>query len=323
MEKESLAKKNKKLEEELKTLHDSYTKQIENKNNEINKYKNDILTLKKTYENEKAERDRKEKEKEKERERERERIERERIEKEKKERERIEKEKERERIEKEKERERIEKEERERIEKEKIKKQKEKEERERIANLPYEGKFDKNEYKIEKNKSELNDNANIEWKFKIKNISKEKKWKKGFSIKIKNYNHDEIHILDGNTIDNELNPGIPLNKTITFFIDNIEKNYLLDIYLYDDDDNIINNCSTKLNIIIKNDEKNKLKFEITDDDIEEIFKSLCEEYTVENLGVNVDTIKKDIKEYSKINTESNTKEEFIEGFKTYIMDKMF
>ena len=127
--------------------------------------------------------------------------------------------------------------------------------------------------------------------------------------------------MEGNSIDNELNPGLAINKAITFFIDNIENNYLLEICLCDDKGNII--CSTKLKINIKNDKKNKLNFEINDDDINEIFKSLCEDYNAENMGVTKNTIKADINEYSNTIGEINSKEDFIEGIKAYIIDKLF
>ena len=188
--------------------------------------------------------------------------------------------------------------------------------------LSYEGQFEKKKYKIEINKMLLKyDSSKIECTFKIKNISKEKKWEKGFSLKIQNCNNKEdIYILDGSIIDKEVNTNSDINKTITFYIKNIYKNYILDICLYDNKNNIIQNCSTKLyiNIIDEN-----LKFEINDNDFCKIFNYLCDEYNIENMGVNFDKIKKDFVEYYKKNDKNVSKEEFIDRFKEYIIDKLF
>ena len=188
--------------------------------------------------------------------------------------------------------------------------------------MPCGGKFEKKEYTIEKKKSELKDNSNIECTFKIKNISKEKKWKKGFSIKI--YKNDgDIQILEGNKIEDEVEPNSNIEKNITFFIsDQEKKNYILELFLVDDKNNIIKNCSTKLIINIIDDENN-LKIKIDDSDIEEIFKNLCEEYNIENMGIKIDKLKDYYKEFSKTINDNISKEEFIDGLTAFIIDKLY
>jgi len=310
-ENESLSKKYKKLEEELINLNESYTKtneQLKSKNNEIENYKNEIKKLKK----EKEIREREEKEK-----REREENEkREREENEKREREENEK---REREENEK----REKEQKEKREKEKReKREKEKREMERLEKIPYEGKFEKNEYIIEKKKEEINENSNIDCDFTIKNISKEKAWKKGFVLKMKYKNKDDIYILDGYKIEEEVSPNSSIDKTITFCINNLNiNNYILDVYLCDNKNNIIKNCSTKIYINII-DNENKFNFQM-DDIIEEIFKNLSEDYNIGNIGVTIDTIKKHSVDYSKMCKNNIPKDEFIDGLTAYIIDKIY
>ena len=189
--------------------------------------------------------------------------------------------------------------------------------------MPYEGIFEKKEYTIEKKKSELKDNSNIECTFKIKNISKEKKWKKGFSIKMKYKNEDDIQIIEGNKIEDEVEPNSIIEKNITFFIGEQEKkNYILDLLLVDDKNNIIKNCSTKLIINIIDDE-NKLKIKIDDSDIEEIFKNLCDEYNIENMGIKIDKLKDYYKEFSKTINDNISKDEFIDGLTAFIIDKLY
>ena len=129
--------------------------------------------------------------------------------------------------------------------------------------------------------------------------------------------------MDGN-LEKEVEPNAIINKNITFFLNNIEKNnYLLDICLYDDNNNIIKNCSTKLYINIIDNNKNKLNFEITDNDIEEIYKFLCDGYNIENMGVKIDKIKEYYNEYSKNIDENVSKEEFKDGLIAYIIDNLY
>ena len=332
-ENQSLLKKYKKLEDDLKNLHESYTKtseQLKSKNNEIENYKNEIKKLKKENENrEKEEKEKREKEERENREnRERELKEkRERELKEKREKEEREKREKEEKENRERElKEKREKEKRERELKEKREKEKrerEQKEKERLENIPYEGKFVKNEYIIEKKKEDLNENSNIECDFKIKNISKEKAWKKGFVLKMKYKNKDDIYILDGQIIEEEVLPNSSIEKTITFYINNKDiNNYILDIYLCDDKKNIIQNCSTKLNINII-DNENKFNFELDDKDFEEIYKNLSDDYNVGNIGVTIDTVKKLSVEYSKICDKNIPKEEFIDALTAYIIENIY
>ena len=121
-----------------------------------------------------------------------------------------------------------------------------------------------------------------------------------------------------------MEPNSIIEKNITFFIgDQGKKNYILDLLLVDDKNNIIKNCSTKLNINIIDDENN-LKIKIDDSEIEEIYKNLCEEYNIENMGISIDKIKKFFKEYSKIINDNNiSKDDFIDGLTTFIIDKLY
>ena len=96
-----------------------------------------------------------------------------------------------------------------------------------------------------------------------------------------------------------MEPNSVIDKNITFFIGELEKNnYIFDLYIIDDKNNIVKNCSTKLNINIIDDENN-LKIKIDDSDIQEIFKNLCEEYNIENMGIKMDKLKELCQEYSK------------------------
>ena len=216
---------------------------------------------------------------------------------------------EKEKDEREKERERIERE----IEKEK----------ERIEKIPYEGKFEKKEYIINKIKSELNENSSIKCTFRIKNTSKEKKWEKGFSIKMNKYkNEDNIHIIEGDKIEDVVDLYSIINKNITFYIGDLEKNnYKLEIYLCDDKNNKINNCSTKLIINIIDNENNS-NIKLNDNEIEELYNNLNEEYNIENCGVNIDLIKKWYIEYSKTIDDNISKDKFIEELKDFVIDKI-
>jgi hypothetical protein len=189
--------------------------------------------------------------------------------------------------------------------------------------MPYGGKFEKKEYTIEKKKSELKDNSNIECTFKIKNISKEKKWKKGFSIKIKYKNEDDIQIIEGDKIEEEVDLNSIINKNITFLIGDLEKkNYIFDLYIINDKNNTVKNCSTNININIIDDENN-LKIKIDDSDIEEIFRNLCEGYNIENMGIKIDKLKGLCQEYSKTINDNINKEEFIDGLTAFIIDKLY
>ena len=114
-----------------------------------------------------------------------------------------------------------------------------------------------------------------------------------------------------------------INKDITFFIGDPEKkNYIIELFLIDDKNNIVKNCSTKININIIDDENN-LKIKIDDSDFEEIFKNLCEEYNIENMGIKMDKLKELYQEYSKTINDIINKEEFIDGFTAFIIDKLY
>ena len=136
-------------------------------------------------------------------------------------------------------------------------------------------------------------------------------------------NKDDIYILDGQIIEEEVLPNSSIEKTITFYINNKDiNNYILDIYLCDDKKNIIQNCSTKLNINII-DNENKFNFELDDKDFEEIYKNLSDDYNVGNIGVTIDTVKKLSVEYSKICDKNIPKEEFIDALTAYIIENIY
>ena len=179
-------------------------------------------------------------------------------------------------------------------------------------NESYECYFENNNLKIEKDLSDLKKNNDIQILIKLKNTSKIKKWKKGFSLNIKDYKiNNNINIINGK-IDEEVNQNSSYNKYINIHINNLEnfnnlsEDYEFEICLFDENDAIIGNNSAKLLIHL-----NKFFFDWNDEDIKNIYKELDQDINIETIGVTINNIEQIIKENINNFPEDISKDECI------------
>ena len=187
--------------------------------------------------------------------------------------------------------------------------------------------FEEKKLIIEKYLSDLKKNNDIKISLRLKNSSKIKKWKKGFSLNIKNYkNNNVIKIINGK-IEEEVNPNTIINKNFNIKINNLEKinkfrdDYEFEICLFDDNNNIIGNNTVKIIIHI-----NKFSFNFNENNIKEIYNQLNKENDFKKLGITLEIFKikfelkseEIIKEYPDI-----TQDDFIDELKRRILDDIF
>ena len=191
-------------------------------------------------------------------------------------------------------------------------------------NESYECYFENNNLKIEKDLSDLKKNNDIQILMKLKNTSKIKKWKKGFSLNIKDYKiNNNINIINGK-IDEEVNQNSSYNKYINIHINNLEnfnnlsEDYEFEICLFDENDAIIGNNSAKLLIHL-----NKFFFDWNDEDIKNIYKELDQDINIETIGVTINNIEQIIKENINNFPEDISKDECIIELKKIIIKQIF
>ena len=191
-------------------------------------------------------------------------------------------------------------------------------------NESYECYFENNNLKIEKDLSDLKKNNDIQILIKLKNTSKIKKWKKGFSLNIKDYKiNNNINIINGK-IDEEVNQNSIYNKYINIHINNLEnfnnlyEDYEFEICLFDENDAIIGNNSAKLLIHL-----NKFFFDWNDEDIKNIYKELDQDINIETIGVTINNIEQIIKENINNFPEDISKDECIIELKKIIIKQIF
>ena len=191
-------------------------------------------------------------------------------------------------------------------------------------NESYECYFENNNLKIEKDLSDLKKNNDIKILMKLKNTSKIKKWKKGFSLNIKDYKiNNNINIINGK-IDEEVNQNSSYNKYINIHINNLEnfnnlsEDYEFEICLFDENDAIIGNNSAKLLIHL-----NKFFFDWNDEDIKNIYKELDQDINIETIGVTINNIEQIIKENINNFPEDISKDECIIELKKIIIKQIF
>ena len=191
-------------------------------------------------------------------------------------------------------------------------------------NESYECYFENNNLKIEKDLSDLKKNNDIQILIKLKNTSKIKKWKKGFSLNIKDYKiNNNINIINGK-IDEEVNQNSSYNKYINIHINNLEnfnnlsEDYEFEICLFDENDAIIGNNSAKLLIHL-----NKFFFDWNDEDIKNIYKELDQDINIETIGVTINNIEQIIKENINNFPEDISKDECIVELKKIIIKQIF
>ena len=191
-------------------------------------------------------------------------------------------------------------------------------------NESYECYFENNNLKIEKDLSDLKKNNDIKILMKLKNTSKIKKWKKGFSLNIKDYKiNNNINIINGK-IDEEVNQNSIYNKYINIHINNLEnfnnlyEDYEFEICLFDENDAIIGNNSAKLLIHL-----NKFFFDWNDEDIKNIYKELDQDINIETIGVTINNIEQIIKENINNFPEDISKDECIIELKKIIIKQIF
>jgi len=191
-------------------------------------------------------------------------------------------------------------------------------------NESYECCFENDNLKIEKDLSDLKKNNDIKILLKLKNTSKIKKWKKGFSLNIKDYKiNNNINIING-TIDEEVNQNSIYNKYINIHINNLEKfnnlyeDYEFEICLFDENNTIIGNNSAKLLIHL-----NKFFFDWNDEDIKNIYKELDQDINIETIGITIKNIEQIVKENINNFPEDISKDECIMELKKIIIEQIF
>ncbi len=188
--------------------------------------------------------------------------------------------------------------------------------------VPFECSFEDKKINIEKYLLDLKKNNEIKILLKLKNISKIKKWKKGFSLNIKNYlNNNEITIINGK-IEEEIFQNSTISKEIIVKVNNLEindfrKDYEFEICLFDENNNLIGNDSVKFKIQI-----NKFSFNFNEEDYDNIYNDLCHQYNVEDYGIKIEKFKDSTKKFLNDYPDDITKFEFINGIKEKIINSI-
>ena len=144
-------------------------------------------------------------------------------------------------------------------------------------------------------------------------------------MNIKNYENNEDILTVDNEIQKEVNPNETINKEVTLQVlnlENIKNDYILDFFLFDDKNNIIKNSSSKVVIKIKNNQPKQNSI-LNDEEKLELFNKLKEDYNLDAIGVDMNKFNNIYNEYLSQCEQNISKEDFMEGVSTYIIDKLF
>ena len=189
-------------------------------------------------------------------------------------------------------------------------------------NFPFECSFEDKNINLEKYLLDLKKNNEIKLLLKLKNISKKKNWKEGFSLNTKNFkNNNEITIMNGK-IEEEVKKNSTINKEIIIKINDLKifdfsKDYEFEICLFDENNNVIENDSLKIKIQI-----NKFSFYFNEEDYNNIYQDLCKQFNVEKLGLKIEDFKNSTKKFLTDFPEDITKYEFVSDLKEKIINSV-